>query len=149
MSVCGAAVARAQGPPATESGLGAVALWGRRAYYGVDAALGVRPQGQVRFMGTVGAGIREGRPAGRVGGEAQFLISPAARSGVSPYVGMGVSCTMVNSRHSFGALTLTAGVEAAEGNPFGWYVEGGASGGARLALGVRWRGFPSWWRQGQ
>lgn len=149
MSVCGAAAARAQGPSATETGLGAGALWGRRAYYGVDAALGFRPQGQVRFLVVVGAGTRESRPAGRVGGEAQFLILPATRSGVSPYVGMGVSCTVVDARHSVGALTLTAGVEGAEGNPVGWYVEGGASGGARLALGIRWRRFPSWWRQGQ
>ncbi|HKR55115.1 MAG TPA: hypothetical protein VJS20_02360 [Gemmatimonadales bacterium] len=146
LTVCGAAVATAQGPPASESGLGAAALWGRRPYYGLDAGLGLRPAGQVRFTVTVGAGVRDGRPAGRVGGEAQFLVLPAAKSGVSPYVGMGVTCLMADSRHSFGALTLTVGVEAAEGNRFGWYAEGGASGGARLAVGVRWRRFPAWWR---
>ena len=143
------AVVRAQGPSATETGLGAAALWGRHPYYGIDAGLGLRPAGQVRFVALVGGGTREGRPAGHVGGEAQFLVVPAARSGISPYVGMGISCTMVDSRHSFGALTLTAGVESAEGNPFGWYLEGGAAGGARLAVGLRWRRFPSWWRQGQ
>lgn len=94
----------------------------------------------------MGGGAREGQPAGRVGAEAQFLVLSAAKSGISPYVGMGVSCTLAHARHSFGALTLTAGVEAAEGNRFGWYVEGGASGGARLAVGIRWRRFPAWWR---
>jgi len=146
LTVCGAAALAAQGPPASETALGASALWGRRPYYGLDAGLGFRPAGQVRFVLMAGAGVREGRPAGRVGAEAQFLVLPASKTGMSPYVGMGAACLMIDSRHSFGALTLTAGVEAAEGNRFGWYVEGGASGGGRLALGVRWRRFPAWWR---
>jgi opacity protein-like surface antigen len=81
-----------------------------------------------------------------VAGEAQVLVLPAARHGVSPYVGLGLACTMVDARHSLGALTLTAGIEAAEGNRVGWYVEGGAAAGARLAVGIRWRRFPAWWR---
>lgn len=108
--------------------------------------MGVRPAGQMRFVLGVGAGVREGRPAGRVAGEVQFLVLPAARSGVSPYLGLGLACTMVDSRHSAGALTLTAGVEAPEGNAAGWYIEGGAAAGARLAVGIRWRRFPAWWR---
>lgn len=146
LTVCATAAAAAQGPPATETGLGATALWGRRPYYGLDAGLAIRPAGEVRFALEAGAGVRDGRPAGRVAGEAQFLVLPASRSGVSPYVGMGVACTLEDSRHGLGVLTLTLGVEAAEGKRVGWYVEGGASGGARLALGVRWRRFPSWWR---
>jgi len=100
----------------------------------------------VRFLVTLGAGVRASGSAGRVAAEAQFLVLPAARSGVSPYVGMGVAGTVIESRHSIGALTLTAGVEAAEGNRVGWYIEGGAAGGVRLAVGIRWRRFPSWWR---
>lgn len=81
-----------------------------------------------------------------MGGEAQFLVLPAEHTGISPYVGMGVAATLVQARHSSGALTVTLGVEGAEGNPVGWYAEGGAAGGGRLAAGIRWRHFPAWWR---
>ena len=145
MSVCGPAFAAAQGPPATETGFGAAAIWARHAFYGLDASVAVRPAGEVRFVVTAGAGVRESRPAGRVGGEAQFLVLPAAKQGMSPYVGVGLACTMVDSRHSTGALTLTAGIESAEGNRVGWYVEAGAAAGGRLAAGIRWRRFPAWW----
>ncbi|HWZ28039.1 MAG TPA: hypothetical protein VNX15_05750 [Gemmatimonadales bacterium] len=121
-------------------------MWSRRPYYGLEGGLGLRPAGQMRFVLTVGAGVRDARAAGRVAGEAQFLVLPASRGGLSPYVGMGIAGTMIDSRHSSGALTFTAGVEAAEGNRVGWYIEGGAAGGGRLALGIRWRRFPSWWR---
>ena len=65
---------------------------------------------------------------------------------MSPYLGLGLAAMMVQARHGNGALTLTAGVEGAEGRPVGWYVEGGAAGGGRLAAGIRWRRFPAWWR---
>jgi len=120
-------------------------LWSRRAFYGAEAGLGLRPEGQLRFAFTIAGGAREGRPAGRVAGEAQFLVLPGAHGGVSPYVGMGVAALMVQARHGSGALTLTAGVEAGEGSRVGWYVEGGAAGGGRLAAGIRWRRFPAWW----
>jgi len=100
----------------------------------------------MRFALAAASGARDGRPAGRVSAEAQFLVLAAARGGVSPYVGLGVAALMVNERHGSGALTLTAGLESGEGKRVGWYVEGGAAGGARLAVGIRWRRFPAWWR---
>ena len=123
-----------------------MALWGRRAFYGAEAGLGVRPAGQMRLAFTAASGARDGRPAGRLSAEAQFLVLPGARGGLSPYLGLGVAALVVNARHGSGALTLTAGLESGEGKRVGWYVEGGTAGGARLAIGVRWRRFPPWWR---
>ena len=121
-------------------------MWSRRPYYGVEGGLGLRPVGQMRFIFTIGAGVRSSLAAGRVAGEAQFLVLPASRTGLSPYLGLGIAGTILQSRHSSAALTVTAGVEGAEGKRVGWYVEGGAAGGGRLAAGIRWRRFPAWWR---
>jgi hypothetical protein len=31
------------------------------------------------------------------------------------------------------------------GAAWGWFVEAGVGGGARLSAGYRWRWFPNWW----
>jgi hypothetical protein len=38
-----------------------------------------------------------------------------------------------------GYIVLTLGMEQHPGLPTGWFVEAGIGGGARLALGYRWR----------
>ena len=104
-----------------------------------------RPAGQARFTLALAGGSRDGLLAGRVTAQAQFLVLPAARSGLSPYAGFGVAAAVTRTRHGAGYLALTVGVEGAEGARSGWYVESGFAGGVLLAAGIRWRRFPSWW----
>jgi hypothetical protein len=53
----------------------------------------------------------------------------------------------VGSERARGASYLTAllGVDQGPGARAGWYAELGLGGGVRLALGRRFRRFPSWW----
>jgi hypothetical protein len=45
-----------------------------------------------------------------------------------------------------GYVVVTLGVEARPGAPSGWFVEAGVGGGARLAMGYRWRRLPAGWQ---
>lgn len=125
--------------------MGGAAVWARRAFYGAGLELSRRPAGQGRFTLALVGGSHDGLLSGRVTAQAQFLLLPGARSGVSPYAGLGVAAQVVRARHSAGYLALTVGVEAPEGTRSGWYVESGLAGGLLLAAGMRWRRFPPWW----
>lgn len=138
--------ARAQGPPAREAGLGVTALWSRYAFYGLELGVARRPAGQARFAFTAAGGAFDRRLAGRLGAEAQFLVVPAARAGVSVYGGLGVAVAVARGVRGAGYLTATLGVEGPEGRPGGgWYFESGVAGGLRVTFGWRWRRLPSWW----
>ncbi|HXH63363.1 MAG TPA: hypothetical protein VNG95_04210 [Gemmatimonadales bacterium] len=138
--------ARAQGPPGREAGVGVTAVWARHPFYGLELGVARRPAGQARFSFTAAGGVFDRRPAGRFGAEAQFLVVPAARAGVSVYGGLGVAIAVARDTRGAGYLTATLGVEGPEGRPGGgWYLESGVAGGLRLAFGWRWRRLPSWW----
>jgi hypothetical protein len=48
--------------------------------------------------------------------------------------------------HGAGYITALVGIEKAPGARRGWFAEVGLGGGLRVALGMRWRRFPPWWR---
>jgi hypothetical protein len=42
-----------------------------------------------------------------------------------------------------GYVVVTLGIEGRPGGRSGWFAEAGVGGGARLAVGYRWRRFPA------
>lgn len=94
--------------------------------------------GRVRVGVTALGGAWEGAAALR--GEAAFSyhLNPAKRGGLTPYLGGGAAVTWSGSA-STEYLLLLLGVEWAPGGRAGWFVEGGAGGGLRVAAGVRLR----------
>ena len=145
LSVLPTAAASQRRLTAWEAGVGGVAALAAADFFG--AALGVahRPGGQVRLAATLAPGVLDDRAAVRAEATGQFVVTPWARGGVGPYVGLGVAWLGAEGVPGAAYLTAFLGVEATPGRRFGWYAEAGVGGGARLALGVRWRRFPAWW----
>ena len=79
----------------------------------------------------------------RVSAAVQLVLTPAARTGTSPYAGVGLAFAGVEGARGAGYLAMMLGVEAAPGRARGWYVELGLEGGVRVAAGLRWRRFSS------
>lgn len=134
-----------QAPKATEIDLGALATWARRDFYGASLGAAARPGGQGRVAFTVGAGSAGGSAAVRLEGTAQFLVTPGARHGVTPYAGLGFAYVGVRGVPGSAVMLALLGVEQAAGRPHGWFLELGLGGGTRLRLGYRWRSLPPWW----
>jgi len=130
---------------AWEAGVGGVAALADADFFGASLGVAHRPGGQVRLAAIVAPGVLEGHAALRAEATGQFVVMPWARGGVGPYVGLGVAWQGADGVPGAAYLTALLGVEAAPGRRFGWYAEAGVGGGARLALGVRWRRFPDWW----
>jgi hypothetical protein len=135
----------AQGLSVTELDVGPLAAWARYDFYGLAAGFALRPRGQGRLALTGAGGAMDGQAALRLEATAQFLVTPGARSGVSPYGGIGVAYMGSGGRRGVGALVALVGVEAAPGRRRGWFGELGFAGGLRARLGIRWRQFPPWW----
>lgn len=140
-----APVLAGQAPGASEFDLGPIATWARRDFYG--AALGVarRPGGQGRIGGLAALGSAGGRLALRLEMTAQFLVTPAARHGATPYGGLGVAYLAGRRLRGAGLLVALLGVEQAAGRSHGWFAELGLGGGVRARCGYRWRSLPPWW----
>jgi hypothetical protein len=132
-------------PAVTELDLGPVATWARRTFAGAAVGLATRPGGEGRVALVAAVGSADGHPALRLEATAQFLVMPGARSGVSPYGGVGLSYLGARPYRGAGALVVLVGVEAAPGRQRGWFGEAGLGGGLRLRLGYRWRRLPPWW----
>jgi hypothetical protein len=135
----------AQAPRAYEFDLGPIATWARRSFYGGSLGIARRPGGQSRVAAVISAGSADGRLALRVESSAQFLVTPAARSGVSPYAGLGVAYVGIRGVRGSTVLLAVLGVEGGAGLRHGWFAEAGLGGGTRVRLGFRWRALPSWW----
>jgi len=134
-----------QGLTVTEFDAGPLATWARYDFYGLSAGIAVRPKGQGRVSVSGAGGAVDGHAALRLEATAHFLVTPGAKSGVSPYGGIGVAYMGSRGRRGAGVLVALVGVEAAAGRRRGWFVELGLAGGLRVRLGVRWRHFsPSW-----
>ncbi len=140
-----AAPARGQGPPATEAGAGVAVALARRGFWGPELGLARRPGGQGRLALAVAAGDYEGVLGVRVAATAQFLLTAAARAGVTPYAGLGLAFTGADGVRGAGYLAAVVGLESGAGRRAGWYGEVGLSGGVRLAAGRRWRRLPAGW----
>jgi hypothetical protein len=134
---------------ATEVGGGAAVAAARRTFAGVEAGLAYRPGGQSRVALAVAAGTAAGRPAGRAQLTLEFLVTPAARTGIGLYAGLGAVLAARQRSASAGFVAALVGLEGAPGRRRGWqnwYVELGLGGGVRAAAGWRVRSFPSWWK---
>ena len=136
---------RAQTVGATEIGAGATVVLAHRGFWGPELGVARRAGGQGRFAFAAACGDYERELGVRLEATAQFLLRPLERSGVGPYGGLGLA--FVGSEGTRGASYLTAllGVEQRPGARVGWYAELGLGGGVRLAVGRRFRRFPSVW----
>jgi len=103
----------------------------------------IRTSQRTRISAGLGAGVSDGRAAWRGELLAHFLLNPTRRRGVGIYGAGGVAA--VGGPVDQGYLVLTLGLEARPGERSGWFVEAGVGGGARLAVGVRWRRWPPGW----
>jgi len=135
---------RAQAVRATEIGVGATVILAHRGFWGPEVGAAQRAGGQGRFAFTAACGDYQRALGVRLEATAQFLLRPGERSGLGPYGGLGLA--FVGSEGARGASYLTAllGVDQGAGARAGWYAELGLGGGVRLALGRRFRRFPSW-----
>lgn len=97
----------------------------------------VRPSLRTRIAVTLGAGVSDGRAAGRGELLAHFLLSPTATAGPGVYLGAGVAG--VAGPVDQGYVVALVGVEAAPAGGSGWALEAGVGGGLRLTAGWRWR----------
>ena len=132
-----AAPCRAQG--LTELQIGAVALASRPAFFGAGLGFAWRDQERLRLapafqLGTYG----DGRFGARAELALEFLLDPYRRNGAGLYGGGGLSAE-VRGGHVVLYLLLMLGAEGAPGGKGGAFVELGVGGGARLAIGYRWR----------
>jgi hypothetical protein len=97
----------------------------------------VRPSLRTRIAVTLGAGVSDGRAAGRGELLAHFLLSPTGTARPGVYLGAGVAG--VAGPVDQGYVVALVGVEAAPAGGSGWALEAGVGGGLRLTAGWRWR----------
>jgi hypothetical protein len=137
--------ARAQRVAATELQLGVSGIVASEDFWGVEAGVARRPGGQARVAVAAALGSAGGALGVRVGATAQFILKPAARSGATPYAGVGLAFAGAERMAGAGYLAAMLGVETTPGRRQGWYIEIGLGGGVRVAAGLRVRRFPAWW----
>jgi hypothetical protein len=130
---------------ATELDAGPVATWARRTFSGVAVGIARRPGGEGRLAAAAAVGSVDGHAALRLEATAQFLVLPGAKSGPSPYAGVGVAYLGARPYRGAGMLVILVGVEEAAGRSRGWFGELGLGGGLRFRAGYRWRHLPPWW----
>jgi len=136
---------RAQATGATEIGAGATVVLAHRGFWGPELGVARRAGGQGRFAFTAACGDYERALGVRLEATAQFLLRPLERGGVGPYGGLGLAFVGSEGARGAGYLTALLGVDQGPGARAGWYAELGLGGGVRLALGRRFRRFPSLW----
>lgn len=136
---------RAQAIAATEIGAGATVVLAHRGFWGPELGVARRAGGQGRFALTAACGDYERALGVRLEATAQFLLRPLERGGVGPYGGLGLAFVGSEGTRGAGYLTALLGIDQGPGARAGWYAELGLGGGVRLALGRRFRRFPSLW----
>lgn len=128
--------AAAQTPRRFEAGLTSALLLSQPEFFGAGGLVAVRPGGRLRLQFAALAGQASGL-AGRAEFTAHFLLAPNRMRGIGWYGFAGIAGTA--GQTDAGYLQLGLGIEAAPGGRHGWWMEAGAGGGARIALGWRWR----------
>ena len=130
--------------PARAQGLSELQLWGtavasKPAFYGAGVGLGWRDEQRDRFAPAVAVGgFGDGRFGVRADLSYQFLLDPVKRVGSAVYAGGGLSAVVRRGR-VVPYLLLVVGIENAPGGSGGSFLEIGVGGGARVAIGYRWR----------
>jgi hypothetical protein len=127
----------AQEPPGVEFGVQGMALLADPVLVGGGVFSAWRPGGKTRLALTLGLGSRDERLTGRAEALAHFLLSPGRVRGVGVY-GLGGIAVEAGARDQ-GYLVVGLGLERTPGGGSGWAVEAGVGGGARIAVGWRWR----------
>jgi len=136
-ALAGAATARAQS--ARETQLWGLAAWSRPAFYGAGVGLAWRDDQRDRIAPALAVGtFGDGKLGIRADVAYHFLLDPVKRSGSAVYGGGGLTVA-VRGGHVVPYALLVLGVEGAPGGRGGLFAEVGVGGGARLAVGYRWR----------
>ena len=135
LSLAWAGPAAAQG--VREAGVQALVTTASPALVTGGLYAAVRPSLRTRIAVTLGAGVSDGRVAGRGELLAHFLLSPTATARPCVYLGAGVAG--VAGPVDQGYVVALVGVEAAPAGGSGWALEAGIGGGLRLTAGWRWR----------
>jgi hypothetical protein len=131
------ATARAQGW--REAQLWAVALGSRPAVFAGGLGGSIRDARRNRLLLAAAAGANDdGDMVGRGELAYHFLLDPASRGSSKLYAGGGLALSVTGGDVRPLAL-LVVGAEHAPGGSHGAFIEFGVGGGARLAIGMRWR----------
>jgi hypothetical protein len=128
-----------------EAGFEAVATAAEPAVYTAGITASVRPSLRTRIAVYAGGGVTgDGNGVGRAELVGHFLLNPRSlRSGL--YAGGGLAGVFASGADN-GFLVLLVGIESRPGGQGGWFAEAGVGGGARIAVGYRWRKLPPGWR---
>ena len=122
-----------------EAQVWALAVASRPAFFGAGFGLGWRDAQRDRLAPALALGeFGDGRFGARADLSYQFLLDPVKRSGPAIYGGGGLTVAAERGRVA-PCLLLVLGVENAPGGGGGSFLEVGLGGGARLAIGYRWR----------
>jgi hypothetical protein len=135
---------RASAQSVPERGVVAMATASDPALVAAGAYGGLRTSLRTRVSAAGLAGVSGREAAWRGELLVHFLLNPTRRAGAGVYGAGGVA--VVGGPVNQGYVVLTLGVEGRPGAPSGWFVEAGVGGGARLAMGYRWRRFPAGWQ---
>jgi hypothetical protein len=137
MPIVGPKSLSAQEPRGTElGGIGMVAL-SDPVFLGGGLQVAVRPGGKARIVVTALPGAIDRRFALRGEVIAEFLLNPATVQGIGLYGLAGIAGVTGSRERAY--LVAGIGAEKSPGGRSGWVVEAGVGGGARLAVGWRWR----------
>jgi len=139
-----AAPLAAQQQAVREYGVGAVATLADPAVYTAGLTASIRPASRTRIALYAGGGVSDGEGVARAELLGHFLLNP--RSTHTAFYGGGGVAGVFGSGYADGYLVVLVGVEGSPGGRGGWFAEAGVGGGARLAVGYRWRKLPPGWR---
>jgi hypothetical protein len=126
-----------------ELGVQAIATAADPAVVVAGPSAGLRTSLRTRLSAALAAGVSDGDAAWRGELLAHFLLNPTSRHGAGVYGAGGIA--LAGGPVDQGYIVLTLGIEGSPGGRSGWFAEAGVGGGARLALGYRWRRLPPGW----
>ena len=136
--LAGARSAAAQGWHETQ--LWGVALASRPAVYALGLGTFWRDAGRTRIGVAVAGGSTEhGTAAGRLEATWHFLLDPGRVRGFAVYGGGGLALTAIQDSTVRPFVEAVLGVETSPAARASFFLEVGFGGGARAAMGLRWR----------
>jgi hypothetical protein len=132
--------ARAAAQGWRETQVWGVAVASQPAVFAGGLGFAVRDRGRTRIGGALAAGATEdGLAAGRAEVTWHFLLDPARRKGLGVYAGGGLALSLIEQGHVRPWVQAALGVETAPATRRSFFLEAGFGGGARLAMGLRFR----------
>lgn len=99
----------------------------------------LRTTARTRLSAALGAGVSDGDLAARGELLGHFLLSPSQTRGAGFYFAGGLAAVAGPDAGAY--LVLAVGLEDRPAARSGWTAEVGVGGGARVAVGYRWRWF--------